>query len=88
MPKSMTQFLRENRFDPHWRGGVVCSICKHKQAKAVDADLREFAAAKRAGHVMPWAVFQRKRLAPLYEIRIGVNAILKHVRKCLGVEGV
>lgn len=85
--QSMSQFLQANKYDRHWRGGVICSVCRHKQVKKINEDLREFARAKLAGHAMPWAVFQRKRLIPLYDLRVGVNSILKHVRTCLEIDG-
>lgn len=83
---SLSKFLAENKHDRAWRGGTPCRTCAHKQARAINADMQEFAKAREDGHEMPWAVFYRKRLAPLYGLRLNMTAVMRHVRECLSIK--
>lgn len=66
------------------RGGVPCSTCAHKQIRAINADIGEFAKARAEGHELPWSAFFRAYLRPEFGIKLGDDAIMKHVRRCLG----
>lgn len=83
---SVEEFLRTTKRDPNWRGGQRCRTCVHKQADAINRELRVFAKAKEAGHEMPWARFIRDRLRVVYGLPLVHTAVLRHVRDCLGVK--
>lgn len=80
---TLAEFLDANRSDPRWRGGQPCATCSHNEAKAINAEIRAFADAKQAGHLMPWSRFFRDRLTPVYGLHAVHTAILRHVRDCL-----
>ncbi len=84
--RTKLQQLLAKKPDPAWTGGTRCCACQHERSAAINADIREFAKARAAGHRMPWTVFCRDYLIPEFTLGVGAEPLRKHARRCLGAK--